>query len=79
MNSLKFPYSKSLDHCLTESLQIYENKQWTIRQRDGRSVNPPSHHIILKSDNLQYDTLGHWVAGTNDSLTKRLMFQVLLF
>ena len=33
----------------------------------------------VKSDNLQYNTLGHWVAGTNDSSTKRLMFQALFF
>ena len=30
----------------------------------------------LKSDNLQYDTLVCWFIGTNDLLTKRLMFQV---
>ena len=33
----------------------------------------------LKSDNLQYNTLGCWVDGTNVSLTKRLMLQVLFF
>jgi hypothetical protein len=32
-----------------------------------------------KSDNLQYNTLGHWVDGRIVSLTKRLMFQILLF
>jgi hypothetical protein len=32
-----------------------------------------------KSDNLQYNMLVRWVAGTNDSSTKRLMFQVLFF
>ena len=33
-----------------------------------------------KSDNLQYNTLVRWFAGTNDSSsTKRLMFQVLSF
>ena len=31
------------------------------------------------SKNLQYNTLVHWVAGTNDSSTKCLMFQVLFF
>ena len=30
----------------------------------------------LKSDNLQYDTLVRWTDGTNDSLTKRLTFQL---
>ena len=34
---------------------------------------------LLKYDNLHYNILGHLVAGTNDSLTKRLMFQVLIF
>ena len=33
----------------------------------------------LKSDNLQYNTLGRWVTGTNDTSTKRLMFQVFFF
>ena len=32
---------------------------------------------IMKSDNLQYNTLGLWVTGTKDSLTKCLMIQVL--
>ena len=31
---------------------------------------------IYKSDNLQYNTLGCWVTGTNDSSTKGLMFQL---
>ena len=31
----------------------------------------------INSDNLQYNTLGRWVAGTIVSLTKHLMFQVL--
>ena len=34
---------------------------------------------IIKSDNLQYNTLARWVDGTNDSLTKHLMFQALFF
>ena len=38
-----------------------------------------SHRSILKSDNLQYNTLVRWFAGTNDSSTKCLMFQVLFF
>ena len=33
---------------------------------------------ILKSVNLQYNTLGRLDDGTNESLTKRLMFQVLI-
>ena len=37
---------------------------------------------IKKSDNLQYNYINmlvHWVAGANDSSTKRLMFQALFF
>ena len=30
-----------------------------------------------KYDNLQYNTMAWWLAGTNDSSTKRLMFQGL--
>ena len=33
----------------------------------------------VKSDNLQYNTLARWVDGTNDSSTKRLMFQAFFF
>ena len=35
--------------------------------------------FIYKSVNLQYKTLGCWVVGPNDSSTKGLMFQVLLY
>ena len=34
---------------------------------------------VIKSVNLQFDKLFRWADGTNDSLTKRLMFQVLFF
>ena len=33
----------------------------------------------IKSNNLQYDTLVCWADGTNDSSTKHLTFQVLIF
>ena len=33
----------------------------------------------IESDNLQYNILGCWVDGMSVSLTKCLMFQVLLF
>ena len=33
--------------------------------------------VALKSVNLQYNTLGRLDDGTNESSTKRLMFQVL--
>ena len=41
------------------------------------SKQPIKYH--QKSDNLQYNMLGWWVAGTIVSLTKCLMFQVLFF
>ena len=47
-NSWKCPKAKSATHCLTELFPIYQNKHWTIRRRDDRSVDPSSHHIILK-------------------------------
>ena len=31
--------------------------------------------FVSKSDNLQYNTLGGWVAGTNDSSTNHYLFQ----
>ena len=33
----------------------------------------------IKSNNVQYNMRGHWVAGTNDSSINCLMFQVLFF
>ena len=45
------------------SLCVKENKS---RSRVGHQA----HGIILKSDNLQYNTLVCWFAGTNDSSTK---------
>ena len=35
--------------------------------------------VKLKSDNLQYNMLGHWVDGTNNSTTKHLKFPALFF
>ena len=35
--------------------------------------------LVLKSDNLQYDTLVRWFAGANDLLTKPLIFQVFFY
>ena len=42
------PKTKSATHCLTEVFPIYQNKHWTIRQWDDRSIDPSSHGIILK-------------------------------
>ena len=46
-------------------------------RRPGTNWNTYAQHH--KSDNLQYNMLGRWVDGTNDSLTKCLMFQALFF
>jgi hypothetical protein len=35
--------------------------------------------LVLKSENIQYNTLVRWAYGTNDSSTKRLTFQVFFF
>ena len=43
------------------------------------NLHGPSWRNFMKSVNLQYNTLVRWADGTNDSLTKRLMFQVLFF
>ena len=38
-------------------------------------VNDAESWMDLKPDNLQYNTLVPWFAGTNDLLTKHLMYQ----
>ena len=58
MNYLKGPKSKSLSHCLTELFSIYQNKHWTIRRRDDRSVDQLSHCILFKIVGF---LLGGWV------------------
>ena len=45
---LKYTKSKSLSHCPTALFSIYQNKHWTIRQLDDRSVDPSSSPTILK-------------------------------
>ena len=39
------------------------------------TIDDVAHH--QESDNLQYNMLARWVDGTNNSLTKRRMFQAL--
>ena len=50
-------------------------------QNLGKDFIPTNMHTTVnthkKSDNLQYSTLGPSVYGTNNSLTKCLMFQAL--
>ena len=48
MNSLKYPKTKSLSHCLTELFPINQNNVWTIRRWDDHTIIPSSHRIILK-------------------------------
>ena len=50
----------------------------TILRRLSSSFQP-SYYWNMKSVNLQYNTLGCLDDGTNESSTKRLMFQVLFF
>ena len=59
-------------------------KKWYLEHQTlGRQFVCPivqtTLRIILKSVNLQYNTLGRLDDGTNESSTKRLMFQVLFF
>ena len=53
INSLICPKTKSANHCLTELFPIYQNKQWTIKWREDRSVDPSSLRIMLKIVNFK--------------------------
>ena len=59
----------STNHQIARSLSFMANKL--------RLILKPELLGVLKSVNLQYNTLVCWADGTNDSSTKRLMFQVL--
>ena len=59
-------HKESLTNLITPWRQVCR-KLWKSERGRGQ---------LIKSDNLQYNTLVHWVAGTNDSLTKRLMILV---
>ena len=78
MNSLKCPKSKSLSHCLTELFPIYQNKHWTIRLRDDCSVDPSSHHNILKVvgflEDFWYQSLQcfFWGHGCKPNMSNRI-------
>ena len=48
MNSLKYPKSNSLSHCLTKLFPFYQNKHWTIQRRNDGSVDQPFHCILSK-------------------------------
>ena len=48
-----------------------------LQRLHAKAIYPTS--TIYKSVNLQYNTLGRLDDGTNESSTKRLMFQVLFF
>ena len=49
-NSLICPRAKSANQCLTELFPMYQNKHWTIRQRDDHIVVPLSNRNKLKID-----------------------------
>ena len=53
-------------------LELFDWSTWLSCLRSKQRVE-------YKSDNIQYNTLSCWVAGTNDSWTKYLMFKVLYF
>ena len=42
------PKTNSATHCIAELFPIYQNKHWTIKWQDDRSIEPLSHCIILK-------------------------------
>ena len=60
--------------------QILSHDQ-IFRAQVGETLVLPCQVAALgkKFDNLQYNMLGRWDAGPNDSSTKRLMFHVLFF
>ena len=62
----------------TVSMNFFDCR-WPPNFHECHSEKQLTSPIDYKSDNLQYNTLVRWVAGMNDSSTKRLKFQVLLF
>ena len=70
MDSLKCLKSKSLSHCLTKLLPIYQNKHWTIRRR---SFNPWSYCIVSKIVGFLYENC-LWCVSTASFL---FYFQLL--
>ena len=67
--------SNSNLHVLHSNSQRCDLTLFSSRQRTFFFIL--SKTMLLKSDNLQYNTLGRWVDGMIVSLTKHLMFQVL--
>ena len=68
--------------CLRLLSLLLTNAMMSLTSRfyyNGRS--PPNSMVmeVLKSVNLEYNTLSWWVDEPNDSATKHLMFQVLFF
>ena len=58
---------------------ITRNCAFAIHLHTVTCQSSSGNHIHNRSVNLEYNTLICWTDGTNVSLTKRLMFQVLLF
>ena len=83
-NSLKlynFIHSnlKSLVRSVASSLLMWKSAFLSVFVSHAPLSESLTSKPVLKSDNLQYNMVGPWVAGTNDSSTKHLMFQALLF
>ena len=71
--------------CLLAKLGSWMHRYDTLQTIHNVLVNVisdlwnPKSNNNLKSPNLQYNTLVRWLARTNDSSTKHLMFQVMSF
>ena len=66
---------------IRNAAKIYGKKSLTnlsIETNTKVRKKKSSNIIILKSVNVQYNTLGHLDDGTNESSTKSLMFQVCI-
>ena len=66
------PYCHNV-HCLT-MFSLFPRQSWPARCQNNKNAKKTG-ISNLRSDNLQYNTLVRWVDGTNNSSTKRLMFQ----
>ena len=68
MPKLNFPSFLSLIRKAAKNCSM-SKKKWTDKEI----------LCLLKSDNLQYNTLVRWADGTKDLSTKHLTFQVFFF
>ena len=68
-----FVNMKPLDDAYIRLLDHFIGSELSLSPFQVSRINCP----VLKSDNLQYDTLVRWFPGTNDSSTRHV--QVLFF